>query len=86
MKIKWKWSVALTLLVLPFAITPPDAEALTTYAINISSTQPTYRLYNIARFNIQIKKNNQPVDAGSFDLKATFPGGLSGMMNLTAPP
>lgn len=73
MKTKWKWLLALALSVLPFGMTPLGAQEITTYAINISATQPTYRLYDIARFNIQIKKNNQPVDAGSFDLKATFP-------------
>lgn len=74
MKIKWKWLVVLALTALvPFRIAPLDAQEFTAYAINISSSQPTYRLYNIARFNIQIKKNNQPVSAGSFDIKATFP-------------
>lgn len=65
--------MALALLVLPIRIAPLAAQEITTYTINIASTQPTYRLYDIARFNIQIKKNNQPVDLNSFDLKATFP-------------
>lgn len=73
MKIKLNRLIILALLILPFRITPLDAQEFTTYAINISSNQPTYRLYNIARFNIQIKKNNQPADAALFDIKATFP-------------
>lgn len=73
MKMKLNPLIILAMLILPFGIAPLDAQAITTYGIYISANQPTYRLNNIARFNIQIRKNNQPADANSFDVKATFP-------------